>query len=89
MHPPARALQAQDQIALTELVDAHPMELGLAELVAYLSIASEDSNSVIDDSARTTIAWRDAEGMTRRAIMPSVIFVRPLGDAADTTRDLP
>ncbi len=62
-----RALQRQDQIALTDIVEEHPLELGLAELVAYRSIASEDPNSVIDDQSKTTIDWIDADGASRRA----------------------
>lgn len=78
-----RALQARDQVSLAELVDTHPLELGLAELVAYLSIASEEPGSVIDDTARSSIVWSDAEGVMRQANMPSVIFVRPASDAGD------
>ncbi|HEX5998780.1 MAG TPA: DUF3375 domain-containing protein [Hyphomicrobiaceae bacterium] len=80
-----RALQVKDQISLTDLVDDHPLELGLAELVAYLSIASENSNHLIDDGARTAIEWSDADGVTGRAIMPSVVFVRPHGDLTDAS----
>lgn len=71
-----RALQQQDQIALTDIVEQHPLELGLAELVAYLSIASEDPNSVIDDQSKTAIEWIDDDGKFRRATMPHVVFVR-------------
>lgn len=71
-----RALHRHDQVALTDIVADHPLELGLAELVAYLSIASEDPNSVIDDMAKTTIAWNDVDGVLRRATMPRVVFVR-------------
>lgn len=79
-----RALQRQDQIALTDVVAQHPLELGLAELVAYLSIASEDPNSVIDDQSKTTIDWIDAEGASRRATMPRVVFVRRSAPPANT-----
>lgn len=61
-----RALQRRDQISLTDIVAEHPLQLGLSELVAYLSIASEDPNSVIDDQSKTRIYWIDAEGTTRR-----------------------
>jgi Trp operon repressor len=71
-----RALHRQDQISLTDIVADHPLELGLAELVAYLSIASEDAHSVIDDTTKTTIDWTDADGKTRRATMPRVVFMR-------------
>jgi hypothetical protein len=82
-----RALQSRDQISLIDLVATHPLELGLAELVTYLSIASEDPNSVINDSARTSISWIDAEGLTRRATMPLVVFVRSPNDKAEVSAE--
>jgi hypothetical protein len=71
-----RALQSEDQVALTDIVEEYPLELGLAELVAYLSIASEDANSVIDDGDRAIIEWLDAKGVPRRADMPRIVYVR-------------
>lgn len=79
-----RALQRRDQVTLTDIVAAHPLEQGLAELVAYLSIASEGDASVIDDTLRDMLAWTDAGGTERRAAMPKIIFVRdrPPADSA-------
>jgi len=71
-----RSLQRRDQVSLSDIVAEHPLELGLSELVAYLSIASEDPNSIIDDQSKTDIDWVDDEGTARRATMPRVIFVR-------------
>lgn len=71
-----RALQRRDQISLSEIVTEYPLELGLSELVAYLSIASEDPSSVIDDQSKTCIDWVDGEGTARRASMPRVVFAR-------------
>lgn len=71
-----RSLQRRDQVSLSDIVAEHPLELGLSELVAYLSIASEDPNSIIDDQSKTHIDWVDDEGTARRATMPRVIFVR-------------
>jgi flagellar motility protein MotE (MotC chaperone) len=82
-----RALQRQDQIALKDIIAEHPLELGLAELVAYLSIASEEADSVVDDSAKTTIHWIDAVGASRRATMPRVVFVRQAAAPADFNRE--
>ena len=71
-----RALQRRDQVTLMQIVAEHPLELGLAELVAYLSIASEDDSSLIDDTQHDMIAWTDSKGIERRAAMPKIIFVR-------------
>ncbi len=69
-----RVLQGQDQITLTALVEQHPLELGLAELITYLSIATDGHTAVIDDATRDTIAWIDATGTERKAIMPRIVF---------------
>ena len=71
-----RSLQRRDQVTLTEIVSEHPLELGLAELVAYLAIASENDASLIDDTLRDAIAWTDPLGVRRQAVMPKIIFVR-------------
>ena len=72
-----RLLQSRSQISLKELVEAQPLEQGLAELVAYLSLAADDADALIDDSQRVSISWPDASGVTRRAVMPAVVFKRP------------
>ena len=71
-----RALQGQPQVSLGDLVEAHPLEHGLAELVAYLSLASGDRRAVIDDARRQTLEWTDAAGKRRQASLPLVIFGR-------------
>jgi hypothetical protein len=71
-----RSLETFGQAALAAIVDAHPLENGLAELVAYLAIASEDRRHVIDDQRRQTIQWIDSQGVARQATLPLVIFHR-------------
>jgi hypothetical protein len=80
-----RALQTRDQVSLADLVAAHPLERGLAELVAYLSLAAEDGAALIDDGRTQTLSWTDPAGSRRRATLPLVIFSRagrPAGSAA-------
>jgi hypothetical protein len=72
-----QALQTRAQISLAELVHRHPLDQGLAELVAYFSLASDDSAAVIDDAQRQTLTWTDPTGMARQATLPLVIFCRP------------
>ncbi len=81
-----RALQRRDQISLHEMVEAFPLEQGLAELIAYLSIATEEVGAVIDDTLKETISWIDRDGLIREATMPRVTFgrVRPRGDSVVT-----
>lgn len=71
-----RALQVCDQIALTALLAEYPLEQGLAELVAYLSLAADDGKALIDESRTQTVAWTDGRGHGRQATLPTVIFSR-------------
>ena len=69
-----RALQTRHQVSLADLVKSFPLEQGLAELVAYLSLATEDDAAVIDDQNKQELSWVDSEGTRRRATLPLVIF---------------
>jgi flagellar motility protein MotE (MotC chaperone) len=71
-----QALQTRSQVSLADLVAQWELEKGLAELVTYLSLASEDDAAIIDDRQKQTLRWRDAEGIERQATMPLVIFTR-------------
>ncbi|MBF8271846.1 MAG: hypothetical protein HW380_951 [Magnetococcales bacterium] len=71
-----RALQTRHQISLGDLLTVQPLEQGLAELVAYLGLAAEDGNAIIDDQMNESVLWQDGSGRTRRATMPRVIFCR-------------
>ncbi|WP_144111315.1 DUF3375 domain-containing protein [Paraburkholderia sp. BCC1886] len=75
-----RVLQDRSQVTLRELCDIQPLEQGLAELVAYLQLASEAFTTVVDEQASETISWHSAEANgespTRQATLPRVIFVR-------------
>ncbi|MDD5058701.1 MAG: DUF3375 domain-containing protein [Sideroxydans sp.] len=70
------ALQVREQITLAELMDEHPLEQGLAELVAYLSLAGDDSKTLFDEKNCDNVQWRDAQGTNRSATLPRVIFNR-------------
>ncbi|HEY0708420.1 MAG TPA: DUF3375 domain-containing protein [Polyangia bacterium] len=71
-----RALQTEPLVSLGELVTRAPLEHGLAELIAYFSLAASDSRNVIDEDNRQTIVWTDGEGVSRQATLPLVMFVR-------------
>ncbi|MGD1074875.1 MAG: DUF3375 family protein, partial [Thermodesulfovibrionales bacterium] len=82
------ALQERSQITLSELIEARPLQYGLAELVAYLQLASDTFKAVVDEEVSEIIVWRTAhhsalgrmkgcvEGSMRKARLPRVIFVR-------------
>jgi hypothetical protein len=77
-----RALQARDQVELTELVAAAPIEQGLAEVVGYLALDDDAFRVVFDDSVRTTLSWRDDDSVTRTATLPGVSYVRAVAARA-------
>jgi cell division septum initiation protein DivIVA len=78
------ALRRQSQVTLRELLQAEPLQQGLAELVAYLELAhaeeGESLRAVVDEAVIEPIRWqaRNAAGeaVTREARLPRVIFTR-------------
>ncbi|AGC46274.1 hypothetical protein MYSTI_04986 [Myxococcus stipitatus DSM 14675] len=71
-----QALLDREQVSLADLVRSHPLEHGLAELVVYLSLASEDRKASVDESRTQELFWTDARGLPRRATLPLVLFLR-------------
>ena len=71
-----QSLQQRTQVTLRELLQSRPLEQGLAELVAYLQLASERANTVVDDTIGETVAWQGSDGQHKQARLPRVIFLR-------------
>jgi len=71
-----RALQTRAAVSLAELVEERPLVLGLAELIAYLTLAADDRGAVVDDSRRQTVVWEDSTGSHRQATLPLIMFTR-------------
>lgn len=71
-----KALQLRSQVSIAEIVASCPLELGLAELIAYLAIAAEDNAAVIDSTRTERVHWVDPTGVMREATLPVVLFVR-------------
>ncbi|TQE99420.1 MAG: DUF3375 domain-containing protein [Spiribacter salinus] len=70
------ALQTRDQISLADLVATYPLEQGLAELVSYVSLATEDGDAAVYDNREQAVTWTDTSGVQRRARLPLVLFTR-------------
>jgi hypothetical protein len=70
------ALRSKPRVTLAELIDRFPLQHGLAELVGYLRLASEDGRAVADETERETVRWVDPAGATRRASLSKIIFTR-------------
>lgn len=73
-----QCLWEADAVPLTTVIDRHPLDEGLAELVGYLRLASADRVLVraeIDESKRDIVSWFDGEDQ-RSADIPRVVFTR-------------
>jgi hypothetical protein len=71
-----RALVDVDQISLGAILRHYPLEHGLTELIAYVSLATKDSFALVDDEEREVVTWTDGENIHRRARIPRVVFQR-------------
>lgn len=71
-----QALQDRTQITLAELLAKYPLEKGLAELVAYLQLATDTFNAAVDESTTEIIEWNNSADRRKQVTLPRVIFVR-------------
>jgi hypothetical protein len=73
------ALRTRSQVNLAELCRLQPLHHGLAELVAYLQLASDDFKSVVNEEMVDTVGWERTgpTGLrqTMQAKIPRVIFL--------------
>ncbi|MFZ0158108.1 MAG: DUF3375 domain-containing protein, partial [Kineosporiaceae bacterium] len=69
-------LRSRDQVGLDEVVAAHPIEQGLAELVGYLAATDPMYDVVFDQTERRDIGWAEEDGVERVADVPAVTFSR-------------
>jgi hypothetical protein len=68
-------LKGRSHISLKEIVAAHPIEKGLAELITYFSIASKDSNAEINENLMEEIVIYNNETDKYSEIkLPQTIF---------------
>jgi len=61
---------------LNEVVAQFPLHQGLAELVGYVAIASEDSHAFIDKSQEDHFLWTGLDGGIRQATLQRIVFTR-------------
>ncbi len=74
------ALQDRKEIALGELIEQRPLEHGLAELIAYLQLGSDQFRTEVDESIIETISWQGlgmrGDVRLKEAQLPKTIFRR-------------
>jgi hypothetical protein len=68
------ALATRPQVSLGAIAAEYPIEHGLAELTAYLTLATDDLRCVIDEEHTEVVRWLDAGGQQRQATLPLVIY---------------
>ncbi|RJQ84205.1 DUF3375 domain-containing protein [Amycolatopsis panacis] len=69
-------LRERGQIGLAEVLGRRPLEQGMAELVAYLSLGDPAFQVVFDEGTREQVRWHDDTGVERVATIPRVTFTR-------------
>ena len=74
LHRISQRLSRKPQVSLREILDEHPLENGLAELLTYFSIASQSPKHVINDEQYESIPLQ--KGGARSARVPQIIFTR-------------
>lgn len=78
-----RALLQRPRVELAAVLEQHPLQHGLAELMAYLSLrddafdvvfpATPDDDQPEDDDR---VSWTDPDGRARSAALPRVVYAR-------------
>jgi len=71
-----QALHGRSQITLGELCEQYPVQKGLAEILCYLRIVSNDPRATIGDDHQETIRWYDPHDWEHVVDIPKVIFTR-------------
>ncbi|MFV2196827.1 DUF3375 domain-containing protein [Nocardiopsis sp. LOL_012] len=69
-------LRSAQQVSLTTVVDRFGLEMGLAELVGYLSLLDPRFEVVFDPQRRATVTWVENHDRERTADLPVVVFTR-------------
>ncbi len=79
-----RALLQRPRVELAAVLEQHPLQHGLAELMAYLSLrddafdvvfpATPDDDQPEDDDR---VSWTDPDGRARSAALPRVVYAPP------------
>ena len=70
-------LAGAEQATLAEITDAHPLQQGLAEIVAYYQLASDSEWASIHPETTQQLSWSLPDGSIREATIDQIIFVRP------------
>lgn len=74
------AMAVNGQASLKSVIEAAPLEHGLAELVAYLQLGSERFTMVVDDRVSEPVRWlgeaSSGDRVERSVALPRILFTR-------------
>lgn len=70
-----QCLESQTTVSLTAVLDRFSLQQGLAELVAYVKLASETDHTLIDDEQKDTIRLELESGI-KMIQLPRILFTR-------------
>ncbi|HET8987797.1 MAG TPA: DUF3375 domain-containing protein [Humibacillus sp.] len=70
------ALRHRAQVSLGELVEMHPPEHGLAEVMAWFALNDDGIDLVFDDDSRQHVTWTVDDDTERLADVPTLLYVR-------------
>ncbi|MGA4540881.1 DUF3375 domain-containing protein [Uniformispora flossi] len=79
------------QVGLGTVLDAYPLEQGLAELISYMALSDTAFEVVCDASAEQLVSWQASasDDMVRTARLPRVTFVRRRSASAVSVTQVP
>ncbi|RMG57608.1 MAG: DUF3375 domain-containing protein, partial [Gammaproteobacteria bacterium] len=69
-------LRERAQVSLAEVVERHPLQHGLAELLVYLQLAGEWPRTAVDEEVEEQVGWQLETGVLRRARLPRILFLK-------------
>ncbi|MDX2076208.1 MAG: DUF3375 domain-containing protein [bacterium] len=71
-----RMLMSRKEVTLSEVITSYPITHGIAEVIAYLMIATDEPNHLVDRNIQDIISIKTHIGDERDVIVPRVIFRR-------------
>ena len=72
----AEMLRTHAQVSLSQIVERYPVRQGVAEIVGYLSLATNMRIGFVNESAYERLTIEDADGAELTVRVPKVLFVR-------------
>lgn len=81
-HQIRQCLAHQAAVTLQEVVAEFPLEQGLAELVAYVKLASDGALALVNNEQLQTLEV-SVSGVTKEVTLPHILFTRGAGDSTN------